>query len=1062
MRPNNLIIKGFGSYARETVIPFDDLGDGLYLITGDTGAGKTTIFDAIMFALYGTVGGDHREINMMHSDYIPKSEDSMVELIFTHNGRQHKVRRIIHMQKKRKPENTYEFKQKAEFWEEGKAPIEGQSAVTKRITTLLDNLDAAQFQQIIMLAQGEFRKFLDSKSDSRSAILGRLFDSSPYIRFQNWLQQADRVLADQRGACRNEIHNVMTHFFRMPENLIEEEAALYQPDYPDLVRALENLIDNDSRMAETLEDQKKERDAAYDKLIAWESVAQKNNESLDKLNEARNIYDKYCRRDAEINTLKETIDRVTKAVRIVLPAEKEFLEAKAKRLDLERQIADLEKAEQERNKQYASAQAEADKNPKRQEEIQQLTVRLDAIQKQLPDYKIADSLSQELTRLNQSFNAGEIEVKSFTNSLKKADAEIKQIEKTLKELEEAETRKAEAKNAYDRAKEAEEQLLGDDKLFGRIRGTKRKIGKLEKEQEKYQNLSQQASVSMNNYNSLYQIFINEQARILARKLKEEAETKGTAMCPVCRNVIQAGKLRLPPSEQNIPDQEHVEKARREAEQAEKKRKDQEVLVNKLITEITGDQEYMVLEINRIYNRNGSNAKTWDDVSDEKWLIAQETGIHKHVQDRKAVLDQASKDVDRKKKLKNRHTEIIDSREDTRIKLERQNADLADKKAEIAGKQAAYEKTRKNLEFENENKAKAQIQMITVQADRISKEIKKVEDARNSTKELLDSVQGQIKNANKNYDDEKDREALLAEKFREIVTSAFGDTQAYEEVISVCGRDNGERWLDMKNHEVTKHAGDKENARKNLEGLTEETNGLERTDLKALGVKIREANEEKDAAQKKLNQQKSLTENHDDTLKKVRRQLQELAEITPACERIHQLSAMAVGANDAGGKLSFERYVMGEVFREILIEANIRLQIMTGGKFELIHQVEASRADSAAGLEIDVMDHSSETVRKAGSLSGGEGFQVSMALALGLSDVVQNHAGGTEIDAMFIDEGFGSLDDGVLGSAVQVLEQLSQGSRQIGIISHVSKLEECISKKIIVKGSEQGSRIQIVF
>ena len=175
-----------------------------------------------------------------------------------------------------------------------------------------------------------------------------------------------------------------------------------------------------------------------------------------------------------------------------------------------------------------------------------------------------------------------------------------------------------------------------------------------------------------------------------------------------------------------------------------------------------------------------------------------------------------------------------------------------------------------------------------------------------------------------------------------------------------------------------------------------------------------------------------------------------------------IEMMPVGAADAGGKLSFERYVMGEAFREILTEANIRLQIMTGGKFELIHQVEASRANAAAGLDIDVMDHSSETVRKAGSLSGGEGFQVSMALALGLSDVVQNHAGGTEIDAMFIDEGFGSLDDVVLGSAVQVLEQLSQGSRQIGIISHVSKLEECISKKIIVKGSEQGSRIQIVF
>ena len=1062
MRPNNLIIKGFGSYARETVIPFDDLGDGLYLITGDTGAGKTTIFDAIMFALYGTVGGDHRKINMMHSDYIPKSEDSLVELVFTHNGRQHKVRRTIHLQKKRRSENTYDFKQDAEFWEEGKSPIKGQSAVTKRITELLDNLDAVQFQQIIMLAQGEFRKFLDSNSDSRSAILGRLFDSSPYIRFQNWLQQADRVLAEQRGACRDEIHNVMTHFFRMPENLTEEEAALYQPDHPDLVRALESLIENDSRMAETLENQKTERDAAYEKLIAWKSVAQKNNESLDKLNEARNTYDNYCSRDAEIETLMGTIDRVTKAVRTVLPAEKEFLDAKANRQNLERQIAGLKKTEQERNQQYASAQAEADKNPKRQEEIKQRTVRREAIRKQLPDYEKADNLKRELAVLTQTVRTGESKAEALSKSIEKADEDILRIEKTLQELDEAESTKADAEKRYERAKEAGDQLLGDGKLFSRIRGINNRIHTLQAEKEKYQILLQKASASMNTYNSLYQIFINEQARILAGKLKEEADQNGTAMCPVCRSVIQAGQLQLPPSERDIPDQDQVEIARREAEEAEKKRKDQEVLVNKRITEITGDQEYAVSEINRIYNRSDAGAKTWEAISDEKWLSGQEAGIRKQIQDRKTALDQASKDVDRKKKLGDLLTKTRKDRDEASQKLNSQKETIAKVRADIAGKQAAYDETGKNLEFENENKAKAQIQMITVQADQISREIKKAEDARNSAKELLDLVQGQIKNANKNYDDEKERELLLAEKFREIVASAFGDTQAYEEVISVCGRDNGERWLDAKNHEVTKHAGDKENACKNLEGLTEETKGLERTDLQVLEIKINEAKKEKDAAQEKLNQQNALTENHDSTLKKVRRQLQELAEITPACDRIHQLSAMAVGAADAGGKLSFERYVMGEAFREILTEANIRLQIMTGGKFELIHQVEASRANAAAGLDIDVMDHSSETVRKAGSLSGGEGFQVSMALALGLSDVVQNHAGGTEIDAMFIDEGFGSLDDVVLGSAVQVLEQLSQGSRQIGIISHVSKLEECISKKIIVKGSEQGSRIQIVF
>ena len=1062
MRPNNLIIKGFGSYARETVIPFDDLGDGLYLITGDTGAGKTTIFDAIMFALYGTVGGDHRKINMMHSDYIPKNEDSLVELVFTHNRRQHKVRRTIHLQKKRRSENTYDFKQDAEFWEEGKSPIKGQSAVTKRITELLDNLDAVQFQQIIMLAQGEFRKFLDSNSDSRSAILGRLFDSSPYIRFQNWLQQADKVLSDKRGACRDEIHNVMTHYFGMPENLTEEEKALYLPDHPDLVQALENLIENDRQMGETLAVRKDACDKAHQDLLVRRGVAEKNNRSLDRLSEARNIYDAFCRKDTEIKALKGKIEQVTTAVRTVLPAENDFLKVKAKCLELDRQIAGLRQTELTKKQAYTSAQNEADKNPKRQEEMQLLNVRLEAIRKQLPDYQKADGLSRELAGLNQAFRTGESKAKTLAESLKKADAEIKQIEKTLQELEEAESRKADAEKAYDRAKEAGEQLLGAGKLFGKIRGTQAKIRRLKAEQEKYQNLLEQASASMNTYNSLYQIFINEQARILAGKLKEEADQNGTAMCPVCRSVIQAGQLHLPPSERNIPDQEQVEKARRDADQAETKRKEQEVLISRLKTEITGEQEHAVLEINRIYNRNGTSTKNWDDISDEKWLTAQETGIRKQIQDRKKILDQASNDVEKKKKLNDNLSRTRRNREDTLNQLNIQKDTNAKEQAKIAGRQAAYEEIRKNLEFENENKAEAQIQIITGKMKQINSEINRAEEARNAAKQQLDSVQGQIKNAENASANEKEREALLADQYQKTVTAAFGDVKIYEEIISICGRESGEKWLDEKNRAVTKHAGDKENARINLEKLTEETKGMERTDLRALDMQISEAKKIKDDAQLKLNRQNTLTENHENTLEKVRKQLQELAEITPACDRIHQLSAMAVGAADAGGKLSFERYVMGEAFREILTEANIRLQIMTGGKFELIHQVEASRANAAAGLDIDVMDHSSETVRKAGSLSGGEGFQVSMALALGLSDVVQNHAGGTEIDAMFIDEGFGSLDDVVLGSAVQVLEQLSQGSRQIGIISHVSKLEECISKKIIVKGSEQGSRIQIVF
>lgn len=142
-------------------------------------------------------------------------------------------------------------------------------------------------------------------------------------------------------------------------------------------------------------------------------------------------------------------------------------------------------------------------------------------------------------------------------------------------------------------------------------------------------------------------------------------------------------------------------------------------------------------------------------------------------------------------------------------------------------------------------------------------------------------------------------------------------------------------------------------------------------------------------------------------------------------------------------------------------ANRRMEQMSGGKYELIHTVDAGRANAKAGLEIEILDHNTGQTRRSESLSGGEKFFTSLALALGLSDVVQNHAGGRQMDALFIDEGFGSLSDDVLDRALDVLEQLTTGDRLVGVISHVDKLDESIPQKILVSGSERGSRIEMV-
>ena len=150
------------------------------------------------------------------------------------------------------------------------------------------------------------------------------------------------------------------------------------------------------------------------------------------------------------------------------------------------------------------------------------------------------------------------------------------------------------------------------------------------------------------------------------------------------------------------------------------------------------------------------------------------------------------------------------------------------------------------------------------------------------------------------------------------------------------------------------------------------------------------------------------------------------------------------------------------FDRILRRANLRLLVMTGGQYELKRRREAAGSRGQSGLEMDVIDHYNGTERSVKSLSGGESFQASLALALGLSDEIQSSAGGIRLDTMFVDEGFGSLDEESLNKAMGALGDLAQGNRLVGIISHVSELKEKIDKQIVVrKDRTGGSRVEIV-
>ena len=158
------------------------------------------------------------------------------------------------------------------------------------------------------------------------------------------------------------------------------------------------------------------------------------------------------------------------------------------------------------------------------------------------------------------------------------------------------------------------------------------------------------------------------------------------------------------------------------------------------------------------------------------------------------------------------------------------------------------------------------------------------------------------------------------------------------------------------------------------------------------------------------------------------------------------------------RLPFEQYVQAFYFEQVIYEANLRLKKMTGGRYALKRRTEAENRRSVTGLDLEIMDYFTGKARSVKSLSGGESFKAALCLALGLSDVIQSHAGGVVVETMFVDEGFGSLDKDSLEQAIAILKELATDNRIVGIISHVEELKECIDKKILLTKSTQGSSI----
>lgn len=398
--------------------------------------------------------------------------------------------------------------------------------------------------------------------------------------------------------------------------------------------------------------------------------------------------------------------------------------------------------------------------------------------------------------------------------------------------------------------------------------------------------------------------------------------------------------------------------------------------------------------------------------------------------------------------------------DSAVRTAGQN--LTETGTDEAAKRAKAEELRSSLPYPGEKEARDVLERLRAEAEPLKQRVQAHKDALSAAEKALAKAEGALRTAEASLPEaEKAAETAAGAYMTALRDNGFADETAYEEALLPMGGADGERWLKEQDRRLTDYDRSLAAAKQTADSLAGETEGWVPEDLEELREQLAGAETAAAEADRAWADLSGTAGNHRRTLERVRDALTELRRTDSACKRLTNLSKTANGELGDNGRMTFERYVMSSVFREVLEKANERLAAMSGKRYELRYIVQdKGRSTSQSGLGIEVYDHTTDKARGTGSLSGGEGFITSMALALGMSDVVQEHAGGASMDALFIDEGFGTLDNEVLDTALRVLQELAHGSRLVGVISHVEKLGEDITDRIKVSSDEHGSHLTV--
>lgn len=1050
MRPIKLELQAFGPYKEKTSLDFTQLGDQhLFLISGSTGAGKTTIFDAIVYALYGKTSGSSRDVNELKSQLAEDESVAYVKLTFMIHGKTYTVERIP--KQKRPTKRGLIREQNAEVTLEGEDfTLSKIQEVDSKLVEIL-GLSADQFRQIVMLPQGEFKKLLEASSGEKEAILRTIFHTDYIDRFQQAIADQFKQANQEVGSLKQQVDQHSQSFVNFAMSEVEEDAEAKT----DEDETLTNTLSEKDRVQNWIDQED------YEALSEW---AEGKVTELDQ--QQADLSQQMTHSEATIQKLQTYLQLLARQDALIeqeasIKAREEDMKDERKTLQQYRDtqaayqlIQQIQKLTQKQDQLQAlvdekttlleqvKSQLEAVKTEQAnwQDRIEQVDSLREALQNLAIQESKWDSYLTQVDNLNKQVSDGE----SLAKHDETLSQQIQGQEKVVHAGEEAlQKRQEELKQVGDIS---QKQSLVDNKTYQHNLLTKR-YQEMAKASQQITDLSSQVDQDKKVYsdrleerNSIEAAYSQNLAGELASQLVE-----GQA-CLVCGSVHHPS-----PAVKQHGDvtKEMVDAAMELAQEAFQKwtsnhqrlttiqENFDQTIASQEIEGLTPDGQANSEKLQLWLNHLNKEAEEIQQAkSDVDQLTQIKQSLEKQITDTTNELNQAN---DHLRKLQIESSSLKGQRESNEKAVDQLQTEIAQAKGQLAG--------------DSKEAVTADYQAKKKELDEVTAKEKELKNALEKGQQEATLLNTQIAG----YKDQIKQGQEESQVNQQSLADAMADRpESQADILAI--HEHREDWqaIDNKIQQFDKEVyAFNENKAENQKQI--ETAGLDK-DADAYQMAV-------DQETDKLNTHKTSKDQVISTKAQLSHAIHLFNDSYTAYNEkgkhfgeLSLLNKVANGKEKAYGYISFERYILGLYFDEILQYANERLMAMTQMRYEFKRITEGQAGAGAKGLDLAVFDYQAGGERSVQSLSGGEGFKASLALALGLSDVIQNDAGGIEIGTLFIDEGFGTLDQESLQQAIETLTDLQQASgRIVGIISHVAELKQQIPVHLEVTASDDGSK-----